>query len=157
MPTLSEFEAFSRDHAGLLGLIGLVVSASGVYFGVRLAFDCVAQMRPGEAETFHRRALAIREKALGDEHPDTVRTLHDLATLVHRRGFPGQAEPFYERALIAGEKCLDEADPLLQSILSDYAGLLHQTGNTTRAEVLWKRLEEIRQRNSQQARQASQT
>jgi tetratricopeptide (TPR) repeat protein len=36
-----------------------------------------------EAEPLHKRALAIREKALGPDHPDVARSLNNLAAL-HR-------------------------------------------------------------------------
>ena len=37
------------------------------------------QGRYGEAEPLYKRALAIREKALGPEHPDVATSLDDLA------------------------------------------------------------------------------
>ena len=32
----------------------------------------------------YERALAIKEKALGKDHPDTAKTLHGLATVLYR-------------------------------------------------------------------------
>ena len=40
-----------------------------------------AQGRYAEAEPLHKRALAIREKALGPEHPDVAQSLNNLAEL----------------------------------------------------------------------------
>src|SRR5262249_11249771 len=37
-----------------------------------------AQRKYGEAEEFYKRALTIREKALGANHPDVAQTLHNL-------------------------------------------------------------------------------
>jgi hypothetical protein len=34
-----------------------------------------------EAETIHRRALEVREKVLGTEHPDTLSSVYGLANL----------------------------------------------------------------------------
>jgi hypothetical protein len=38
------------------------------------------------AESFYKRSLAIREKALGPEHPDTATSLHNLAALYRFHG-----------------------------------------------------------------------
>ena len=43
------------------------------------------QGRYGEAESLFRRALAIREQALGPDHPDTATSLNGLAA-----SLPGQ-------------------------------------------------------------------
>ena len=42
--------------------------------------------RYAEAEPLYRRALAIREKALGPDHPDTATSLNDLAGLYRLQG-----------------------------------------------------------------------
>ncbi len=45
-----------------------------------------AQGRYAEAEPLHRRALAIREVALGPEHPDVGTALNGLALVLRRPG-----------------------------------------------------------------------
>ena len=42
-----------------------------------------AQGRYAKAEPLYQRALAIREKALGPEHPDVATSLNNLAALYH--------------------------------------------------------------------------
>jgi tetratricopeptide (TPR) repeat protein len=64
-----------------------------------LAACCQAQGRLDEAEPLYRRALAIKEKLLGNDHPDTALTLHNLAVLCADLGRPGEAESLYCRAL----------------------------------------------------------
>lgn len=44
----------------------------------------VAQGNYDEAEPLFTRALAIREKALGPEHPDVASSLNNLAVLLNR-------------------------------------------------------------------------
>jgi hypothetical protein len=44
-----------------------------------------AQGKYPEAEEQHHRALAIKEKVLGSEHPDVVPNLNYLARLYHQR------------------------------------------------------------------------
>ncbi len=46
-----------------------------------LAILYQTQGRYAEAEPLHRRALAIREKALGPDHPDVAASLNNLASL----------------------------------------------------------------------------
>jgi CHAT domain-containing protein len=50
-----------------------------------------AQARYSAAEPLYKRALAIREKALGPEHPEVATTLDDLAVLYRDQGLFDQA------------------------------------------------------------------
>ena len=63
--------------------------------------------RTADAEPLHRRALAIREKALGAEHLDLATSLNNLALLYRAQGWYAESEPLYRRAyrivLNAGE------------------------------------------------------
>ena len=52
----------------------------------------------------YQRALKIREKALGPEHPDTAASLNNLAALFADMGAYDQALPLYQRALKIREK-----------------------------------------------------
>jgi len=57
------------------------------------------------------RALAIREKALGPDHPDTAHSLNDLASLLRTQGELPHARPLLERALTIREKALVPEHP----------------------------------------------
>ncbi|MEE8511990.1 MAG: tetratricopeptide repeat protein [Acidiferrobacterales bacterium] len=46
----------------------------------------VAHGRYGEAEPLYKRSLAIREKALGPDHPDVATSLNNLARLYSAQG-----------------------------------------------------------------------
>ena len=52
-----------------------------------------------KAEPLYQRALKIREKALGPEHPETAASLNNLAQLYREMGDYAKAEPLYQRAL----------------------------------------------------------
>jgi tetratricopeptide (TPR) repeat protein len=52
------------------------------------------------------RALTIRKKTLGPDHPDTAASLHNLALLLQAQGDFAEARPVYERALVIREKAL---------------------------------------------------
>ena len=55
--------------------------------------------------------MAIREKALGPEHPDTAASLNNLAALYYAMGDYAKAEPLYRRALAIYEKALGPEHP----------------------------------------------
>jgi tetratricopeptide (TPR) repeat protein len=58
-----------------------------------------AQGRYAEAEPLYQRSLAIREQALGAEHPDVAQSLNNLAELYRAQGRYAEAEPLYARSL----------------------------------------------------------
>jgi hypothetical protein len=62
-----------------------------------LALLCYAQGRPAEAEALLKRALAIDEKVLGPEHPNTKRIRENLQSLqddlARSKGAPSDARP----------------------------------------------------------------
>ena len=64
-----------------------------------------------EAEPLLQRALQIREKALGPEHPDVATSLNNLAVLYRAQGRYAEAEPLYQRALKIREKALGPEHP----------------------------------------------
>jgi tetratricopeptide (TPR) repeat protein len=51
----------------------------------------VAQGQPAKAEPLYRRALSIRQKALGSSHPEVAKTLEDLATVLRKLGRGNEA------------------------------------------------------------------
>ena len=59
----------------------------------------------GFARSLEERSLAIREQALGPEHPDTIRSLGHVGFLIERQGHLDEALPFYERALAINRDC----------------------------------------------------
>jgi tetratricopeptide (TPR) repeat protein len=77
-----------------------------------------------QAEPLYQRALVIREKILGPEHPDTAATLHQLATLYWRQGKYELAEPLLQRALAIYEKMLGPDHPNTVLMRKNYANLL---------------------------------
>ena len=68
-----------------------------------------SQGRYVEANPLYERALAIREKALGPEHPDLATNLYNLAELYDNQGQCAKAEPLYQQALAIREKVLGMA------------------------------------------------
>jgi CHAT domain-containing protein len=82
------------------------------------------------------RALAIHEKALGAEHPDTADSLNNLAGLYEAKGDYARAEPLYMRALAVREKALGAEHPNTAQSLNNLAGLYEAKGDYAKAESL---------------------
>jgi tetratricopeptide (TPR) repeat protein len=66
---------------------------------VSLTWRYQDQGQYAKAEPRYRRALAIREKALGPEHPEVASSLNRLAHFYHDQEQYAKAEPLYLRAL----------------------------------------------------------
>jgi tetratricopeptide (TPR) repeat protein len=94
------------------------------------------------------RALVIREKVLGHEHPETATPLNDLAFLYQTQGRNKEAEPLYQRALAIYEKTLPPDHPYTAITLENYASLLRKMNRAGEAQVLEQRAKEIRDRRS---------
>ena len=46
------------------------------------------------ARSYYERSLAIREEALGPDHPATAQSLNNLGTLLHELGEYEAAQPY---------------------------------------------------------------
>jgi tetratricopeptide (TPR) repeat protein len=76
-----------------------------------------------EARPYHQRALAIREKALGPDHPNTAQSLNNLGSLLKGMGNLAEARPYYQRALAILEKALGPDHPHTQLVRDNLANL----------------------------------
>ena len=63
-----------------------------------------AQGKYAEAEPLHKRALAIREKALGPEHSDVATSLENYAALLRKMNRDAEASKMEARAKAIREK-----------------------------------------------------
>ena len=105
-----------------------------------------AQGRYAEAEPLYKRALAIREKALGPDHPDVGTSLNNLAGLYRAQGRYAEAEPLYKRGLAITEKALGPDHPDVGTSLNNLAVLYQRQGRYAEAEPLYKRGLAIREK-----------
>jgi endogenous inhibitor of DNA gyrase (YacG/DUF329 family) len=64
-----------------------------------------------KAESFYHRALSIREQHLGQHHPQTAQTLHDLARFRQQQGKLDEARSLAERALSIRSQVLGDDHP----------------------------------------------
>jgi tetratricopeptide (TPR) repeat protein len=92
-----------------------------------------------EAEPLFQRSLAVREKALGPEHPNVAQSLNNLAELYRSQGKYAEADPLYQRSLAINEKALGPEHPNVAQNLSNLAALYHNQGKYAEAEPLYQR------------------
>lgn len=89
--------------------------------------------------------LAIRERILGNAHPDVAESLNNLALLYQDQGKYRAAEPLHQRALTIWEHALGPNHPLVATSLNNLALLHKAQGNYAAAEPLLKRSLAIRE------------
>ncbi len=94
------------------------------------------QKDTGHAEELFRRALELREAALGAEHPSVVSSINNLAALYVARGALDEAEPLLLRAMTATSKRLETAQADLSVNINNLVRLYYKRGEYTRAEPL---------------------
>jgi tetratricopeptide (TPR) repeat protein len=91
------------------------------------------------------RALAIREAALGPDHPDTARSMHYLANLLSDLEEYAAARPLYERALAIREAALGPDHHATASTLNSLAKLISDLEEYAAARPLYERALAIRE------------
>jgi tetratricopeptide (TPR) repeat protein len=91
------------------------------------------------ARPYSERALAIREKVLGAEHPDTARSLNNLGELLRSQGDLAGARPYLERALAIREKVLGAEHPDTALSLNNLGVLLRSQGDLAGARPYYER------------------
>jgi CHAT domain-containing protein/Tfp pilus assembly protein PilF len=99
-----------------------------------------------EARSLVERALEIRERLLGAEHPDVATGIDGLAGVYFDRGEYVKAEPLYLRALAIREKALGKDHPATAESLNNLAAVYTLQGKYGQAEPLYKRALDIREK-----------
>jgi tetratricopeptide (TPR) repeat protein len=92
-----------------------------------------------EAEPLFKRALAIREKALGPDHRWVATSLNNLAELYRAQGRYAEAEPLHKRALSIRTKMLGPDHPYVAVSLGNLASLYKDQGRYAEAEQRFQR------------------
>ncbi len=113
----------------VLEWIGFILDKAGCY--------------SSNATKIHNFILKHTQKNQGSEHPDTARSLNNLAVLYQAKGDYDSAEPLYKRALSIREKVLGKAHPDTATSLNNLAYFYNAKGDYDSAEPLYKRALEI--------------
>ena len=90
-------------------------------------------------EVLLRTALAIREKTLGLDHPDSLGTAHRLALLLSDRGELAGAATLHRRVLTGRERTLGPEHLDTLKSINGFAIVLWRQGDYAGAEVLYRR------------------
>jgi CHAT domain-containing protein/Tfp pilus assembly protein PilF len=110
---------------------------------------CEASRRkPAEGEEpgkLAERAVAIKERALGPDHPEVATSLMNVAVVRARGGDPAGAKQILERALAIREASLGPDHPLVAASLEALAGLLMGQQDDDGARRLIERVLRIRE------------
>lgn len=93
----------------------------------------IKEAKPAEAEPILRRALTMREKVLGPNHPDTASSVRSLAVLLSDLGKSADAEALFRRALQMREATLGPEHPDVADSLDDLANWLLRAGRPNEA------------------------
>ena len=102
-----------------------------------------AQLRPEEAETLYREALATAERALGPAHPDLAPLLVTLADRYADQGLHAEAAPLYEQAVVLLETELGRYHLDVATALAGLASAYYHQGFHAEAAPLYERSLEV--------------
>jgi len=105
----------------------------------------VPQFDITKAEPLLKRALAIREGALGPDHPETAKALSDLSLLYSYEKKPAEAEKFAQRSLPLEEKTFGTESLEVSTTLNRLGMGQRDEGKFTDAEQTLKRALAIRE------------
>jgi tetratricopeptide (TPR) repeat protein len=92
-----------------------------------------------EAEGLLKRALVIREIALGASHPLVGQSLNNFANVYRDQGKYAEAEGLFKRALTIREQALGPSHPFVATSLANLANVYRDHGSYDEAEGLYKR------------------
>jgi CHAT domain-containing protein/tetratricopeptide (TPR) repeat protein len=117
--------ALAEDNLDTLGSMALVAYRLGKYT---------------EAAAITEKAVALGERTLGPEHPDTLQNINNLGHIYKKLGRFGEAEPLLKRAITGWEQMFGLNHPDTLSGLNNLAALYNDQGRYSEAEPLYKRV-----------------
>lgn len=101
--------------------------------------------RYGDAIPIAKKALSLRENALGPEHPDIAISLNNLAVLYQNQELYAEAETLHKRSVAIKEKALGPEHPDVAVSLNNLARVYEEEGRYAEAEPLYQRSLVIRE------------
>jgi len=132
-----------RNHAALRGMIGhaRVLSASpddaaSITLLRWLARFDLERGAYGTAVDEYRQALSVTRRVLGEDHPDTLASMNNLAQTLSRQGDLSAARGLAEQALAAQRRVLGEDHPDTLISMGNLAATLSSQGDLGAAREL---------------------
>lgn len=124
-------------------LAGDELSLANALSALAVAHDTAGQWQ--EARVHMERALAIRERSLGADHPDVGASLQNVAVMLSRIGDFQGARAAHERALAIKQEAVGKDHPDTAWILNNLGLVLWELGEYERARDSLERALEIGQ------------
>ena len=97
------------------------------------------QGKDKEATAIAEKAVGLAQRTLGADHPDTLKTLYNLASMYEAQGRYGEAEPLLKQALAGFERVLGKDNPTTLAATSSLGSLYKSQGRYAEAEPLFNR------------------
>jgi tetratricopeptide (TPR) repeat protein len=117
---------------------GELLNQTGDYLYERARYE--------QTEHLYKRALAIRKKVLGLQHPDVATSLNNLAMLYSKQGKYDKVEPLLGQALEIDKQFSGKEHPTVATSLNNLALLYSDQGQYGKAEPLLKQTLEMNKR-----------
>jgi tetratricopeptide (TPR) repeat protein len=86
-----------------------------------------------------QKSLIIREKFLGEDHPDTAAAYSNIATIYYFQSEYTEACSLYLKALAVCEKVLEKDHSFTATIYNNIAGVYAHQGEYSKAHSLWQK------------------
>ena len=121
----------SSDYASSLNNLGVLYKNMGDYKA---------------AEPYYKKALEIRKKVLGEEHPDYAMSIDNLGILYYEMADYEAAEPYFKQALEVYKKALGEEHPDYANSLNNLGLLYYEIGDYKAAEPYYRQASAIQKK-----------
>jgi tetratricopeptide (TPR) repeat protein len=115
-------------RANYLGKLGILAESAG---------------KLDEAHDYHQRALAIREQALGRNHPSVAVCLNNLGVVAQTTGKFEDARAYHQRALAIRERALGPNHPAVANTLNNLGNAAQAQGKFADARPHYERALDI--------------
>ena len=110
------------------------------------AFKCYQGGNYPKALEFHTKALNIREKVLGKDHPDTAFSYNNIGSVYYRMGNYPKALEFHTKALNIREKALGKDHPTTADSYNSIGNDYYYMGNYPKALEFYTKALNIREK-----------
>ena len=131
-----------RPHAEELFARGVGVdstAAQSSLMGALSSFLAWAQGHYAGGRQLEQRVLEVRKRVLGEEHPDTLRSMNDLASILQEQGDYAGARQLQESVLEAWKRVFGEEHPDTLTSMNNLAYMLVVHGDYAEARQLEER------------------
>jgi tetratricopeptide (TPR) repeat protein len=132
-----------RPHAEFLGKVTEFGLAT---LGVWLGNLASVQGDLPRARKINKEVLDLRRRVLGEEHPDTLTSMNNLAENLRAQGHLQDARKIHERVLDVSRRSLREEHPDILTSMNNLALTLHDQGHLPDARKIHEQALDVRRR-----------